>query len=266
MREGTADIMELFPAIKATWTRKSITQKQHYSEPCEGAITGREMRKHSPRVAVLPPCDDTMDLMIEAKDKEQAVFELYRKYGIGGEDLFREVVPHERTDDNRPPKGKKEAPLVVTVPDEEVGMGGLERRVYWPLGNEDWLSPRKRVMKNKVQPENNVDNEEGKTSAAKKPQRKKVTKVKEEWVDEMEEVVIANATNTPQSEKTAVKMLESTISVTKQASASAPPVISASFTKRRLSRRIAATAAAREAAVPLSPMSSGLSSPPSEET
>jgi UV DNA damage endonuclease len=258
MREGTADIMALFPAIKATWTRKNITQKQHYSEPCEGAITGREMRKHSPRVAVLPPCDDTMDLMIEAKDKEQAVFELYRKYGIGGEDLFREVVPHERTDDNRPPKGKKETVVsVVTVPDEEVGMGGLERRVYWPLGNEDWLSPRKRTVKNKVQPESNVDGEgEGKTVAAKKQQRKKVTKVKEEWVEEVEEVeeeVVATSVNKRRSKKTAVKVSKS-ISRTKHAPA--PPVISASSTKRRSSRRISTAAVARGAVVPQSPESS----------
>ncbi|KAA8896881.1 UV-endonuclease UvdE-domain-containing protein [Sphaerosporella brunnea] len=195
MREGTEDIMSLFPDIKATWTCKGITQKQHYSEPCEGAFTGREMRKHSPRVAALPPCDDTMDLMIEAKDKEQAVFELYRKYGIGGQDVFREVIPHERADDNRPKGKRKEGEQnearSAAVPDDEIGMGGAERRVYWPEGKEDWLSPRKRVTKKKAQPED----QQQKEIATKKPppplppprQRKKVGKVKEAILEKDEE-------------------------------------------------------------------------------
>ncbi|KAI5858047.1 UV-endonuclease UvdE-domain-containing protein [Tricharina praecox] len=147
MRAGTEDIQQFFPRIKATWTRKGITQKQHYSEPCEGSVTGREMRKHSPRVLNLPPCDDTMDLMIEAKDKEQAVFELYRRYGIEDGGGAKEVAPHERSDDNRPPK-KGEAER-EEVPEEELGMGGPEGRVYWPLGKEEWLTPRKRVLKKK---------------------------------------------------------------------------------------------------------------------
>ena len=74
VREGTLDIMGLFDRIKATWTRKNITQKMHYSEPLPTAITNHERRKHNDRVVTLPPCDPTMDLMIEAKDKEQAVF------------------------------------------------------------------------------------------------------------------------------------------------------------------------------------------------
>lgn len=98
-----------------------------------------------------------MDLMIEAKDKEQAVFELYRKYGIGGEGLFNEVVPHKRTDENPLEPAKKakkkeeeeETRTKVVVPEEDLGMGGEERRVYWPEGNEDWLSPQKRVRKKK---------------------------------------------------------------------------------------------------------------------
>lgn len=55
IREGTKDIVDLYPRIKATWDRKNIKQKMHYSEPTPAAITGRQRRKHSPRVATLPP-------------------------------------------------------------------------------------------------------------------------------------------------------------------------------------------------------------------
>ncbi|PUU78608.1 UV-endonuclease UvdE-domain-containing protein, partial [Tuber borchii] len=155
VREGNMDLLPLFPVIKETWTRKRITQKQHYSEPLEGAITDRDRRKHAPRVSALPPCDDTMDLMIEAKDKEQAVFELYRKYNIGPKDLFNEVIPHQRSDECKPKivKRKKGIEEVlseeVIVPEEEVGMGGPERRVYWPQGKEEWLGPQKRIRPKK---------------------------------------------------------------------------------------------------------------------
>lgn len=176
IREGTKDIVGLFPAILETWSRKGITPKMHYSEPCPDAVTARARRKHSPRVMTLPPCPDTMDLMIEAKDKEQAVFELMRTFKLPGFDLFNDVIPHVRQDENRPwrPKPKKaakkgkrkktddleqidiklekeeeeEKPPPV-VPDDEIGMGGPERRVYWPPGMEDWLRPPKRIVKKK---------------------------------------------------------------------------------------------------------------------
>ncbi|KAF2395532.1 UV-endonuclease UvdE [Trichodelitschia bisporula] len=139
IREGTKDIVELFPAIRETWTRKRITQKMHYSESTPAAVTPMKRRKHSPRVATLPPCAPDMDLMIEAKDKEQAVFELMRTFKLPGFDLFNDVIPHVREDENRP---KSDGPI---VPDDEVGMGGPERRVYWPPGMEEWLKPMKRV-------------------------------------------------------------------------------------------------------------------------
>lgn len=186
IREGTKDIVELFPAILETWSKKGITPKMHYSEPCPDAVTARSRRKHSPRVMTLPPCPDTMDLMIEAKDKEQAVFELMRTFKLPGFDLFNDVIPHVRQDENRPwkpkpKKGKKkkkketdeledlgvkleaeeeEKPPPI-VPDNEVGMGGPERRVYWPPGMEDWLRPPKRVVKKK-------DETEGAATPAKK--------------------------------------------------------------------------------------------------
>lgn len=101
MREGTLDIMGLFDRIRATWTRKNMTQKMHYSEPTAAATTPRERRKHSARVKMLPPCAPDMDLMIEAKDKEQAVFKLMRAFKLPGWDRFNDIVPHERDDEPR---------------------------------------------------------------------------------------------------------------------------------------------------------------------
>ena len=170
IREGTADIMKLYPRIKATWARKNITQKMHYSEPTPPAITGRQRRKHNPRVATLPPCAEDMDLMIEAKDKEQAVFELMRTFKLPGFDTFNDVIPYVRNDENRPwkppvkkqkktPKKKKgdaaeevdevkeeeeaEPQPPPLVPEQELAMGGPENRVYWPPGMEEWLRPKK---------------------------------------------------------------------------------------------------------------------------
>ncbi|KAJ4381350.1 hypothetical protein N0V86_003699 [Didymella sp. IMI 355093] len=184
LREGTKDVMNMYPAILETWSKKNITPKMHYSEPCPGAITGRDRRKHSPRVMTFPPCPDTMDLMIEAKDKEQAVFELMRTFKLPGFETINDIVPHQRPDENRPwkpkpkkkpKKGKKktddledidmkleaeeeEVPPPI-VPDEEVGMGGPEGRVYWPPTMEEWLRPPKRIIKKK---------EEGAATPAKK--------------------------------------------------------------------------------------------------
>ncbi|KAI7647123.1 UV-damage [Hortaea werneckii] len=148
--------MDLYPRIKATWDRKGIAQKMHYSEPTPPAVTPRQRRKHNPRPLTLPPCSPDMDLMIEAKDKEQAVFELMRTFKLPGFDSFNDVVPYVRNDDNKVAlaamnKKKKSAdePEPVLIPDEEVGMGGSEGRVYWPPGMEEWLRPKKREVKKK---------------------------------------------------------------------------------------------------------------------
>ncbi|KAJ6440078.1 UV-damage endonuclease [Purpureocillium lavendulum] len=166
MREGTLDIMQLYDRIRATWTRKHITQKMHYSESTAAAVTPRERRKHSARVKTLPPCPPDMDLMIEAKDKEQAVFELMRTFRLPGWDRFNAVVPHDRDDEPRKAvvrkaKGKKKGAnsngdgdeVVVperTVASDKVSMGGPEGRVYWPEGMEEWLRPKKREVKKKT--------------------------------------------------------------------------------------------------------------------
>jgi UV DNA damage endonuclease len=172
LREGTLDIMSLYPRIKATWDNKGIRQKMHYSEPTPEAITGRQRRKHNPRPITLPPCPNDMDLMIEAKDKEQAVFELMRTLKLPGWNTFNNIIPYERYDDNKPlpKKAKKkktkkqiaeeieeygkelseeEEMAKEEIPEDEVGTGGKENRVYWPPGMEEWLRPKKREVKKK---------------------------------------------------------------------------------------------------------------------
>ncbi|KAK6534876.1 hypothetical protein TWF281_006175 [Arthrobotrys megalospora] len=149
LREGTLDVKKVYgERIKNTWVKKGVKQKQHYSEPRAGSVTDRERRRHSPRVWDLPPCEDDMDLMIEAKDKEQAVFEVMRKFKLDGWEKVKDVVPYERTDDEVQSNG-----LGV----DEVGMGGLEGRVYWPEGMEEYLKPKKKVRVKKSEAEDSVE-------------------------------------------------------------------------------------------------------------
>jgi UV DNA damage endonuclease len=200
VREGTQDIMGLFDRIKATWTRKHITQKMHYSEPVPSAITNRQRRKHSDRVSTLPPCDPSMDLMIEAKDKEQAVFELMRTFKLPGHELINDMIPHVRTDENKPFKPPRQStkknggfvdlegqvPPARTVPEEEVGMGGPERRVYWPPTMEEWLRPKKIIR----------------TKAVPSPQKPRQTKKADSGVDgalEQDGVIDSATLTTPVS-------------------------------------------------------------------
>ncbi|RHZ58242.1 uncharacterized protein CDV56_106554 [Aspergillus thermomutatus] len=209
VREGTLDIMNLFDRIKTTWTRKNITQKMHYSEPVPSAITNRQRRKHSNRVSTLPPCDPTMDLMIEAKDKEQAVFELMRRFKLPGHDLFNDVLPYTRTDENKPFKPPRKTkknggfvdlealvPPPPTIPEEEVGMGGPERRVYWPPGMEEWLRPKK-IIRVKA----------GQSPAKPNASKKKAnanddsSQIKEEHADEEDEAPATPKPKTPRQPK-----------------------------------------------------------------
>jgi UV DNA damage endonuclease len=115
------------------------------------------------------------------------VFELMRTFKLPGWDTFNNIIPYERDDDNKPEprkpkKGKKktkkqlaaeatdpsliepeepEDPPRRFIPEEEVGMGGEEGRVYWPPGMEEWLRPKKREVKKKG--EEAVDEETGET-------------------------------------------------------------------------------------------------------
>jgi len=75
---------QMMDRILATWNvRGGITPKQHLSEPRPGAVSVMERRAHSDRITRLPDAlPPNVDLMLEAKDKEQAVLELYRIYGL----------------------------------------------------------------------------------------------------------------------------------------------------------------------------------------
>ncbi|KAF9478794.1 UV-endonuclease UvdE [Pholiota conissans] len=74
---------EIIKRVRAIWLRRGIRPKQHLSEPRPGAVTLMERRAHSDRCEKLPAdLPDDMDLMIEAKDKEQAVFHLHRIYDL----------------------------------------------------------------------------------------------------------------------------------------------------------------------------------------
>lgn len=220
LREGTKDIMDLYPRIKAMWDKKGITQKMHYSEPTPAAITGRQRRKHNPRVATLPPCAQDMDLMIEAKDKEQAVFELMKTFKLPGYDTFNDILPYTRNDDNKVAlaamnkKKKKDAdePEPELVPDDEVGMGGPEGRVYWPPGMEEWLRPKKREVKKKAEPEDGKASEKMKKELAELYAKREAEKkaaanggVKKEEEDEDSD---AEATPATKKAKAAMKKKE----------------------------------------------------------
>ncbi|KAK4961425.1 hypothetical protein LTR10_001915 [Elasticomyces elasticus] len=187
IREGTKDIMDLYPRIAATWAKKGIKQKMHYSEPTPPAVTPSQRRKHNPRVMTLPPCAPDMDLMIEAKDKEQAVFELMRTFKLPGYDSFNDIIPYTRNDDNKVAtaviakksrskkvKEEEEEAELELVPEEEVGMGGPEGRVYWPPGMEEWLRPKKREVKKKDPAE-----EDAKTKAKLKKDAEKAYRERE---------------------------------------------------------------------------------------
>ncbi|PPR02968.1 hypothetical protein CVT26_004912 [Gymnopilus dilepis] len=80
---SSISIVEIIQRANTIWARRGIKPKQHLSEPRPGAVTVMERRAHADRCESLPeelPVD--MDLMIEAKDKEQAVLHLYRMYNL----------------------------------------------------------------------------------------------------------------------------------------------------------------------------------------
>ncbi|KAI6166086.1 UV-endonuclease UvdE-domain-containing protein [Pisolithus thermaeus] len=100
--------------------RRGIKPKQHYSEPREGAVGIMERRAHSDRCQILPQgVPEDMDLMIEAKDKEQAVLQLYRTYDL-------HPVNYESL---RPPKDKEL--------EESIGKSVRKARLYESQGDID---------------------------------------------------------------------------------------------------------------------------------
>ncbi|CCX35426.1 UV-damage endonuclease [Taphrina deformans PYCC 5710] len=163
-REGSLDILPILPAIAETWSKKGIKQKMHISEArLPNHPLPSKRRSHSARVYHLPPCADDMDIMIEAKDKEQAVFELSKAYGL-----------------NNPP-----------IPPEVVGdgPGAKDDEAYWPEGEE----LRLKTTKTRVKKEPEYDSEGNEIKPVPKPKKRVKkeavdSKVKDEEVEEQEQI------------------------------------------------------------------------------
>ncbi|KAK1231804.1 hypothetical protein PQX77_005018 [Marasmius sp. AFHP31] len=102
---------EIIKRANAIFHRRGIRPKQHLSEPRPGAVTIMERRAHADRCASLPKemeeegVSMDVDLMIEAKDKEQAVLELYRMYGL--EEVKHESLRPPNEHQTKETKGRK---------------------------------------------------------------------------------------------------------------------------------------------------------------
>nr|GAT58052.1 predicted protein [Mycena chlorophos] len=119
---------EIFSRVDAIFKRRGIKPKQHLSEPRPGAVTIQERRAHADRCESLPlDLPEDMDLMIEAKDKEQAVFHLYRIYGLHPvkQENLRPPAENQTTEtkgrksSKNPRKKKAEVEVEVEAEEEE---------------------------------------------------------------------------------------------------------------------------------------------------
>lgn len=153
----------LIPRIATLWERRGIKMKQHLSEPRPGAETIMERRAHADRCQNLPPdLPDDCDLMIEAKDKEQAVFELYRIYGL--EDVVHDNLrpanpnPSKQTNGRKSSK-RKTKKMGEDSEGESVVLSDVEKEGDGGIGDEAQESqniqavhktPKRRVTKGKV--------------------------------------------------------------------------------------------------------------------
>ncbi|EIW53258.1 UV-endonuclease UvdE [Trametes versicolor FP-101664 SS1] len=139
---------ELIARINAIWDRKGIKPKQHLSSPCPGAESIMEKRKHADRCYELPPdLPDDMDLMIEAKDKEQAVLHLYRVYNL-------HPVIHENL---RPEKAAKPFPRMVK--EEAAAAAAAAAAGGEGEGAEATPTPRKRAKRTQAKMEETAGND-----------------------------------------------------------------------------------------------------------
>ena len=81
--ETQEEISDMIPEVLETWRRRGIKPKFHISEQGKGRIG-----HHSDLIEVIPEYlleipdkyGVDIDIMIEAKLKEQAIFKLYQKY------------------------------------------------------------------------------------------------------------------------------------------------------------------------------------------
>ncbi|KAJ3971166.1 UV-endonuclease UvdE-domain-containing protein [Lentinula raphanica] len=102
---------EIIKRTNAIFARRGIRPKQHLSDPRPGAVTIMERRAHADRCERLPDELEQegvaidVDLMIEAKDKEQAVLQLYRIYGL--EEVKYESLRPPNENQTKETKGRK---------------------------------------------------------------------------------------------------------------------------------------------------------------
>ncbi|KAI8377089.1 UV-endonuclease UvdE-domain-containing protein, partial [Choanephora cucurbitarum] len=120
------DLIPVLPEINHVWHERGIRPKQHYSESRTGAKTATELRAHSDRVQFLPPTSDDVDLMIEAKDKEQAVFQLYKLYNLEHVDdnvwVPKTGVGSLKTGGRQTHKAAKSKAQIEQTPEQDVAM------------------------------------------------------------------------------------------------------------------------------------------------
>ncbi|KAJ3915796.1 UV-endonuclease UvdE-domain-containing protein [Lentinula edodes] len=101
----------IIKCTNAIFARRGIRPKQHLSDPRPGAVTLMERRAHADRCERLPDelelegIGINIDLMIEAKDKEQVVLQLYRIYGL--EEVKYESLRPPNENQTKETKGRK---------------------------------------------------------------------------------------------------------------------------------------------------------------
>ncbi|KAL0570605.1 hypothetical protein V5O48_011353 [Marasmius crinis-equi] len=141
---------EIIKRANAIFHRRGIRPKQHLSEPRPGAVTIMEKRAHADRCGSLPKemeeedVSMDVDLMIEAKDKEQAVLELYRMYGLAEVKHESLRPPNEhQTKETKGRKSNKRKKAEMEVDD------GSDEEVALVEGEKDTSSPRKRKPRKK---------------------------------------------------------------------------------------------------------------------
>lgn len=83
LRPSSLSPAQIVERAQAIFQRRGVPPKYHLSEPRPGASSLRERRAHSDRCLELPPdLPADADLMLECKDKEQGVLEMYRIYKL----------------------------------------------------------------------------------------------------------------------------------------------------------------------------------------
>lgn len=83
LRPSSLSPAQIIQRAQAIFAKRGVPPKYHLSEPRPGAANHRDRRAHSDRCAELPPdLPADADLMLECKDKEQGVLEMFRIYGL----------------------------------------------------------------------------------------------------------------------------------------------------------------------------------------